>query len=188
MTGEQVKEYADKLVSQLERWHNGQNRGPLAKLRRGLSETTRHEASFVLGRLFGPVAVGNRVFETVAGCFAAHPIAARPRIGNFGAAMRRIMGEKMAKEHEPHARFRRFLACGSQEEICRHIPHAVRLAASREVSVDYRRLFQDLWWWNDRVKIEWAKAYWEAPDQPEEHSLVGKGVLVPEDETFPISE
>jgi CRISPR system Cascade subunit CasB len=184
MSGKEAQDFANRLVSQLERWHNEQNRGPLAKLRRGLSETTRHEACFVLGRLFGPVAVGDPVFETVAGCFAIHPIPAKPAIGNFGATMWRVMGDKMTKDDEPHARFRRLLACDSREEICRHIPHAVRLAKSREtpVPVDYRKLFEDLWWWSERVKIDWAKSYWEAPDEPEGLSLAGVGTPVPEEE------
>lgn len=92
MTANEVQSFAERLVKQLEKWHADQNRGPLAKLRRGLSQTTRHEASFVLGRLFGPVAVGHPVFETVGACFALHPIAAQPKLGNFGKTMRSAGG------------------------------------------------------------------------------------------------
>jgi CRISPR system Cascade subunit CasB len=174
-------EYANRLVSTLERWHNEENRGPLAKLRRGLSDTTRHEGDFVLGQHFGPLAVGNPVYRTVAGCFALHPSSAA--VDNFGVTMRRAMGDRMAKADEPHARFRRLLACQSQEEICRHVPHAVRLAKSKETPVDYRRLFEDLWRWrydSDRVKIKWTKAYWNARE-PEASGLAGEGTPVEED-------
>lgn len=180
-TNEEVLRQAEALVSTLESWHLEGNRGPLAKLRRGLSETSRHEADFVLGQYFGPKAVDNIVFRTVAGCFALYPVKERPGIGNFGSAMRRAMGDQMAKDDETHARFRRLLACNTQEEICRHIPHAVRLAKAREAPVDYRRLFVDLWWWGDRVKIEWTKAYWETPPEAEISELAGAGAPVEED-------
>jgi len=185
MTGKQVEDFADRLLARLEQWHREEHRGPLAKLRRGLSETTRHEAWLVLGRLFGPIAVDHPVFSTVAACFALHPSAKRPKVGNFGETMRRCMpADKMRDEKEPHARFRRLLACDTQQEICRQIPHAVRLAKSRKepVAVDYRRLFADLWWWGERTKVAWAKAYWRVPAEPEASNLAKVGVPVGEEE------
>jgi CRISPR type I-E-associated protein CasB/Cse2 len=188
MTHEEVQKLADRLVGQLERWEREQNRGPLARLRRGLSESTHHEAWPVLGRLFGDLAIGHPVFEVVAGCFALYPAASAPDLGNFGDTMREVMGkDKMWEAKEPHARFRRLLACSSRDEICGYIHHAVRLAKSREVPVNYRKLFADLWWWNTRTKIEWAKAYWQVPADAQGLSLEGMGrpigeepVLVPE--------
>lgn len=185
MTPDKVKQCADRLVTTLEGWYRTQNRAPLAQLRRGLSETTRYEASLVLGRMFGPLAVGNTVFEAVAGCFALHPFEGPQQIGNFGETMRRTMpSEKMREEKEPHARFRRLLACSSTDEICAHIRHAVRLAKSREpaVPVNYRRLFLDLWWWNDRTKIEWAKSYWEVTEGDVDVGLLGAGLPIGEEE------
>jgi CRISPR type I-E-associated protein CasB/Cse2 len=188
MKSEKVQKLADRLVGQLEQWQRDQNRGPLARLRRGLSDATRHEAWFVLGWLFGDLAVDYPVFETVAGCFALYPIEAESDIGNFGETMRRAMpDEKMRDEKEPHTRFCRLLACDSRDDICQHIRHAVRLAKSRDVPVNYRQLFVDLWWWNDRTKVEWAKAYWQVPAETAGFSLAGVGtplvdepVLTPE--------
>jgi CRISPR type I-E-associated protein CasB/Cse2 len=118
----------------------------------------------------------------VAGCFALHPVEKKPDIGNFGATMRQAMGERVSRDDETHARFRRLLACDSQEEICRHVPHAVRLANSRDaVPVDYRQLFKDLWWWNDRVKVEWTQAYWQTPKDEDVSGLAGEGTPVEED-------
>src|SRR5208337_1599579 len=99
--------------SRLERWDADQDRGSLARLRRGLSEATRHEASPVLGWLFGELGVCHPVFETVAGCFALYPCEKALAIGNFGQTMRDVMGDKMREEKEPHNRFRRLLACDS---------------------------------------------------------------------------
>lgn len=187
MTHEEVQKLADRLVDQLERWEREQNRGPLARLRLGLSEGTRHEAWPVLGGLFGELAVGHPVFKTVGGCFALHPAASTPDVGNFGETMRNAIGkDKMREAKEPHARFRRLLACSSRDEICEHIRHAIRLARSREAPVNYRKLFEDLWWWEhprwgDRVKIEWAKAYWQVPADAEGFSLAGVGRPVVEE-------
>lgn len=181
MTREEVQKLADRLVGQLEQWQREQNRGPLARLRRGLSEATRDEAWPVLGRLFGELAVGHPVFETVAGCFALYPIEAAPNIGNFGETMRQTMpDEKMQSEKEPHTRFRRLLACDSRDDICQRVRHAVRLANSKDAPVNYRQLFVDLWWWNDRTrtKVEWAKAYWQVPAETAGFSLAGVGTPV----------
>ena len=183
MSGLQVQDLADELVSQLEHWHVQQNRGPLAKLRRGLSAATRHEACFVLGQYFGPAAVGGPladVYRTVAGCFALYPEGSSRGAGNFGATMRAAMGDRMDVNEETHSRFRRLLGCGTREEICRHVPHAVRLAKSKEAKVDYRKLFEDLWFWGDRVKVAWTQAYWKTPE-PTEMELGEKGELVEED-------
>lgn len=178
MKPEGVRERADRLVTRLEQWQQNQDRGVLARLRRGLSETTRQEAWTVLGPYFGPVAVGHPVYETVAGSFALHPAVSAADIGNFGETMREVMGDKMWEEKEPHARFRRLLACSSRDEICQHIRHAIRLAKSREAGVNYRKLFEDLWWWNEHTKIQWAKAYWQVPPESESFSLAGIGTPV----------
>ena len=199
LTSEQVREYAGWLVSRLEGWHREQDRGPLARLRRGLSEATQHEAWMVLGACFGDLAVGHPVFQTVAGCFALHPadwekVAAgdREEVWNFGGTQREIFirsekdrnraYERLHSVKEPHTRFRRLLACGSRDEICEHIRHAVRLARSREVPVDYRKLLEDLWWWNDQVKIEWANSYWQVPAATALSGLTGTGTPPPEEQ------
>jgi CRISPR system Cascade subunit CasB len=181
MKSEEVRELADRLVALLEHWHERQDRGVLARLRRGLSETTRQEAWTVLGPYFGPMAVDNPVYETVAGCFSLHPIVPAPHIGNFGETLSKVMGDKMREEKEAHTRFRRLLACSDSKEICEHVQHAIRLAKSREASVNYRQLFVDLWWWNDYTKIAWAKAYWNVPADATHFTLAGVGTPVKEE-------
>jgi CRISPR system Cascade subunit CasB len=187
MKREEVRGRAERLVTWLEQWQQREERGVLARLRRGLSKTTRQEAWTVLGPYFGPMAVGNPVYETVAGCFALPPVFSGPTMGNFGETMREVMGDKMQAEKETHARFRRLLACSDSGEICKHVRHAIRLAKSRPVGVNYRRLFEDLWWWNDRTKVEWAKSYWQVPGEPAGFSLAGAGSPV-EEESVPTPE
>jgi CRISPR type I-E-associated protein CasB/Cse2 len=184
MKSEEVRERADRLVTRLEQWQQRQDRGVLARLRRGLSEATQQEAWTVLGPYFGPTAVGCPVYETVAGCFSLHPATPTPDIGNFGETMRQAMGEdKMKDKDEPHARFRRLLACSNNREICQHVRHAIRLAKSKEKQVNYRKLFEDLWWWNDWTKIAWAKAYWDVRADTSDFTLAGVGMPADEEPT-----
>lgn len=191
MGPQEVRERAERLVTRLEEWHQRQDRGVLARLRRGLSQTTQQEAWTVLGPWFGPTAVDCPVYETVAGCFALHPISPAPNIGNFGETMLQVMGkEKMGKKDEPHARFRRLLACSDSGEICQHVRRTIRLAKSAKphaVNVNYRQLFVDLWWWNDFTKIAWAKAYWSVPADVADFTLAGVGTPV-EEEPAPMPE
>jgi hypothetical protein len=138
--------------------------------------------------MFGRLAVRHPVFETVGGCFAVYPFKEAPDVGNFGETMRKTMPEKkMQDEKEPHNRFRRLLACDSQEEICEHVRHAARLAKSKAAPVNYRQLFVDLWWWNERTKIEWAKDYWNVPAGAAALALAGVGTPV-EEEPAPMPE
>jgi CRISPR type I-E-associated protein CasB/Cse2 len=200
MKPDEVREQADRLVTRLEQWHQRQDRGILARLRRGLSETTRQEAWTVLGPCFGPMAIEVPVHATIAGCFALHPVIWTPHPEpkedakrNFGWTYRNVRlaepkgEEKMRDEKEPHTRFRRLLACSDRDEICQHIRHAIRLAKSKEAEVNYRKLFEDLWWWNDWAKVAWAKAYWNVPADATDFTLAGVGTLVDE-EPAPIPE
>jgi len=162
---------ADRLISRLEAFEQAQDRGPLARLRRGLSPTSRHEAWPVLGAILGPMGIGNEVIATVAGCFALHP-KHDAGAGNFGATMRELVPvEKRRDPAESHARFRRLLAGGSSVEICALVPHAVRLAKSKDAAVNYRQLLVDLWYWGERSKLEWARQYWDVRDE------TGSGLL-----------
>jgi hypothetical protein len=55
--------------------------------------------------------------------------------------------------------------------------------------VDYRQLFLDLWFWpgwDDRTKVEWAKAYWHVPADAA-FALAGVGTPV-EEEPAPLPE
>jgi CRISPR type I-E-associated protein CasB/Cse2 len=179
MNPTEVKAAAERLISQLEGWRDAKNLAPLAKLRRVFNDATRHEAWEVLGR-FGPQAIANPVYETVAGCFALYPDAA-PDIGNLGATLRRIQQlSEGSKWDSLDDRFRRLIACRTREELSEPVRHAVRHAKSKEAPVNYRQLFLDLWWWNDRTRAEWAKSYWQVPPPPF-GDLEERGEFAPEE-------
>ena len=179
MNPSEVEAVSERLVSQLERWRDAKDLARLAKLRRVFNDATRHEAWEVLGR-FGPQAVDNPVYETVTGCFALYPDASTD-IGNLGAMLRRVQQlSEGSKWDSLDARFRRLVACRTKEELSEPVRHAVRLAKAKDAPVNYRRLFLDLWWWNDRTRVEWAKSYWCVP-QPPFAERDGRGDFTPEE-------
>jgi CRISPR type I-E-associated protein CasB/Cse2 len=162
MTSDEIRKAAGHLTAQLLRWADAQDRGALSGLRKGLSQTTRQYAWPLLAQ-FGPNAVGSITYETVAGCFALHPKHAN-NVGNFGRTVRGIQRKTPgARDDAMDSRFRRLLTCGGSDEICQHIRPCVKLARSKDVAIDYTRLFLDLTFWNDDTKVRWAKSYWDVP-------------------------
>lgn len=159
---------AEDVVRKLKAWHADDERGKFALLRHVFFDAP-YRAWEVL-RHFGTQAIGHPVYETVAGCFAHHRrkdwCPDDPGMKNFGATCREIAEGREDKPDEDgnrrfDARFRRLLACDTQEETCEVVRQLIRLARSADVRVNYRRLFYDLWWWNKRTKTEWAREYWE---------------------------
>lgn len=134
------------------------DRGALANLRGALSEARRQRAWPLLGGF--PDAIGSPAYETVAALWAADAESATEADSNLGDTLRRLGTEHNSFE----SRFKRLLTC-DQDEIAARIAPVVRAAQAKGLAISYARLLSDLLWWNDRVKIEWAKAFWEAPDE-----------------------
>lgn len=144
------KESAMKLLVYLRQLKK--DRGALADLRCLLRPTQRHRAWPLLGRVGG---IGHLVYEVVAGLFAYYPDDAR--CGNLGVTCR-LLSEKHSSFE---ARFQRFLSC-DREEIRDRLAPIIFAAKAKGIHVDYEQLFIDLSYWGDRVKIEWARAFWDA--------------------------
>jgi CRISPR system Cascade subunit CasB len=134
------------------------DRGALANLRGALSDARRQRAWPLLGGFAS--AIGNPAYETVAALWAGDPEAATEAESNLGDTLRRLGAEHNSFE----GRLKRLLTC-DQDEIAARATPVVRAAQAKGVAVNYTRLLSDLLWWNDRVKVEWAKAFWEAPDE-----------------------
>ena len=140
-----------------------EDRGKMAALRRGLSDATQREAWPVLAALgqdFGQIAP-----RTVAALFAVHPVE-DPTAYSFGASCRRIAtdnGREPAIPESFERRFRRLLACDSAEDVAGQLAAWVRLAANRNVGLNYAELFKALSGWHyaaDRTKLRWARDFW----------------------------
>ncbi|MFA4945604.1 MAG: type I-E CRISPR-associated protein Cse2/CasB [Lentisphaeria bacterium] len=134
------------------------DRGALANLRGALSESRLPRAWPLLGGF--PNAIGDRAYETVAALWAIDPEADTLAAGNLGDTLRHLV-----KEHNSfELRFKRLLTCDAAE-IAERVGPVVRAALAKGQRVNYTRLLSDLLWWKyERVKIEWATAFWGAAE------------------------
>jgi len=143
---------AVSFMAFLKRYEN--DRGALANLRGALSDARRQRAWPLLGGF--PGAIGDSAFEMVAALWAGDPKSNVADAGNLGATLRRLAGDLSTFE----GRFKRLLTCDTREEVAVHVASVVRAAQAKGVKLDYTRLLSDLLWWGERVKVEWAQAFW----------------------------
>lgn len=146
------------------------DRGAMADLRHGFSETTEYRAWPYLANWCDLRKERERaIWLTVAAGFATHGGTAQ--CGNLGWTLRHIArgdgkGEEGLKSFE--GRFRRLLTSAHAEELCRLLPGILRAAERKGVPVNYECLFWDLQTWHKpekNVKVHWAQAYWATEQQ-----------------------
>ena len=182
----------DRFLKDVAETVHQDNRGKLAELRRGLSETTQDQAWEHLIPYCGDfdTNVAHRTVWCVVGGLAAlllpGGLVATEPWNNLGMTMRLIAkddeGEaaKALKSFEP--KFRRLLSCGDTVSLCELIVGIGRTATVKGVPVNLRNLFWDLWNWDDpekreEVRLKWAKQYYRvfeprpstSPDQEGEN-------------------
>lgn len=160
------------LLGEIHRAAQSDDRGMLAALRRGFSEATEQYAWPYIARYCDITDKRQRtIWLTVAAAAAtlAPDGLDRSDCGNIGATMRNLAlgsgeesGEAALSKFEN--RFRRLLACDSDEELCRHIKNLIRAASAKGVPVDVEQLFWDIQKWDDveepTSKMRWARVYW----------------------------
>jgi len=156
MSDPRLDERAVRFLAYLQRYRD--DRGALAALRGTLSEARRQRAWPLLGGFQG--AIGHPVYETVAALWAGDPASPATAGSNLGHTLRLLGSEHNTFE----GRLKRLLTCDRDEIASRVVP-VVRAAHAKGASVNYARLLSDLLWWNERTKVEWAKAFWEVPDE-----------------------
>jgi CRISPR system Cascade subunit CasB len=138
-----------------------EDRGMMANLRCILVENKKHRAWPVLSRL--GVDVGNETAACVAGLYAMHPEDSEQ--GNFGATCKRIERERNEKRSEDNKltpterRFQQILA-SDRKEVSERVMRMVKMAKAQGVPVNYAQLENDLRYWSDRTKTEWAASFW----------------------------
>ncbi len=145
------------------------DRGLMAMLRCALVESKRHRAWPILGR-FG--AIGNThdalTLQYIGGLFAIHPENS-DNVGNIGNTCLQLcrQDEKPDKDEKPGPMAKRlqWLLASEREEIGERILRIIQMARSKGYPVNYSQLEKDLKYWGDRVKMEWAAAFW-APGAP----------------------
>ena len=138
------------------------DRGVMADLRRGFSETTEHRAYPHIASWCDITNNRERaIFLLIAAGFAVHKKSVKS--GNMGIVLKKIAtgdvrGNDGLKTFE--ARFRRLISCDKAEELCERLPGIIKLAEKKGIPINFVQLFNDLQYWNNDKKILWAAEYW----------------------------
>lgn len=141
---------------------NREDRGVMADLRQGFNKTTEshawpHIAPFCDLRNERD----RRIVQTVTAAFAT--CGESSNCGNMGETMRKIatgVGKESDGLKTFENRFRRLLYASEAEELCDFLPGIIRTAKTKGIPVNLYYLFNDLQFWGDKVKIQWAASYW----------------------------
>lgn len=150
----QPEKKTDPLMAFLLQQKQKDDRGVLADLRCGFSETKAYRAWPHIAPFCKLNRDGSRLpVQTVCAAFATHPENARR--GNLGATMKKIDMSTI------EGRFKRLLNCETVTELCERIPAVIRAAKAKGIPVDYQLLYHDIRAWEDRdIKLDWADAFW----------------------------
>ena len=167
------------------------DRGTLAELRRGLSETTQDQAWEHLIPYSADFAENEdhrAVWCTIGGLAAMlipGGLSTSEPWSNIGTTMRALAkggGEndetKALKTFEP--KFRRILSCGDTCSLCEMVIGIGRTAVAKGVPMNLKVLFWDLWNWSDedkrdKTRLQWAKQYFRVIEPHADASLSQEG-------------
>ncbi len=167
----------DRLIRYLKGLEKRQDRAALANLRRGLGKTPKSvmEMYPYLGQfLYND---SKRNYETavfiVAALFAYYPDAPG-NAGNLGDSIRRMKDDSDSIE-------KRFVALlnAEAEDLPYYLRQIVGLLKSKEIAVNWNRLFKDVKDWNSDkryVQTAWARGFWGnySSDKKQEDKTGGK--------------
>jgi CRISPR system Cascade subunit CasB len=157
----------ERFIDRLKQLTDGQERGALASLRRGLgqppgtvAEMYRYVEPF-LGDLGGGARFKESAFYLVAALFALHPQTTNK--GNMGAHLAKTRTENGAEALE--RRFTALLAA-HPDDLPEYLRQAVSFLKSKEEPVNWLQLLWDLQNWEKRddpkfsVQKRWARSFW----------------------------
>ena len=158
---------------------HSEDRGTLALLRGGLADSSERQMRVwrVLARFGGIPAEGDfrraEVVRIVAGLLAMTGLRHAPGGGSFGAACLRLLGDDERKSlHKPEqpgpvGRRMQNLLAANRDEICERVRQLGRRLERVKggVVLDFNRLHEDLRFWSDRTKAEWAADFWGANNE-----------------------
>jgi CRISPR system Cascade subunit CasB len=148
----------NSFISNLELLRERKDRGALAKLRRGLGKMMGDVDMYPYVVPFLPNDKSKHHFYFLAASlFAMHPL---PNNGK-----NQSMGEVFSQFNKCDSTEKRFKALlnADEKDLHYHLRQAISMAKSKNISIDYHRLFRDLsnWTHPDRfVQLEWARDYW----------------------------
>jgi len=162
-------DFVKYLVSLVER----EDRGALAALRRGVGKppgTTPDTFPIMVPRTADMDRFAADTYFLVGSLFALHPLNCKE--GNMGTTFAAI---RKPQAEEGDSLEKRFVALlnADAEDLPNHLRHAVSLAASKDVAINWAQLIAALRHWNhlDRfIQRRWAEQFW------------GRGVEADEDQ------
>ena len=171
------------MSSLLERLRkNKDNRGMMANLRCILVKNKKHRAWPALNRLGVPITEDVPAF--VAGLFATYPEGDSDALKNFGDTCKQIerarreettdFSDDNTKKKNLSPTERRFqhLLAADRKEIQDRVMRMVLMAKSKGVPVNYEKMSQDLKYWGDRTKTEWAASFWTPGIEPADEEAI----------------
>ena len=167
MTENEKNPKSSAFLEYLTKLRDRDDRAALAALRKGVGkppgtvvEMFRYVVPFTGGR---SSRWDQNAHFILGSLFALHP--QKGGRGNMGEVFRRIKGKTDSESVE--GRFMALLNC-HEDLLQNHLRHAVSLARSKEVPVNWDELFKDLRNWKhpDRwVQRKWAESYWGGPTE-----------------------
>ena len=188
----ETKEYPiDRFLQWVTELVQRDDRGTLAELRRGLSETTQDQAWEHLIPYSADFAENSdhRVVWCAIGGLAALLIScglSSSEPCNIGTTMRALAkggGEndetKTLKTFEP--KFRRVLSCDDTRSLCEIVIGVGRTAVVKNVPMNLKVLFWNLWNWSDQdkretIRLKWAKQYFKIVEPRVDSTSTQEGV------------
>lgn len=170
---------ADEFVERLQKL-KAQNRGGMAILRRNAGETI--ETSRGAAAIFFPLLpIGARYEEVYFLVATLYGLNRHTHAGNFGRTMREVKERggrasiDMRMKVLLDSTFDKVRGGG---ELAYRLRQAVKLAASKEVGVNWAQLIRDLSQWSDEwswVRKKWARSYYGQEKPQNAEAGVGEG-------------
>lgn len=142
--------------------HQEKNAGFAAKMKKADSETTEVQSWELLARWTN---IENRRQTKIYGLIGSAVARSKSEAnGNYGlgkALLFTIADKTEIEKSSAAARLRRILACQDGMELVRILRPTLRYLESKEVSLDYSRLLEEILWFDndasrDRTRARWA--------------------------------
>lgn len=153
-----MTEKKNDFIASLERLHAEKDRGALSALRRSLSPDAEAAAyPYVVPFLRGEDRWKERAYLLIAGLFALHPSQGGLTLGQAMYVVAKKSGSTSIEL--------RFVALLNThpDDLGEHLRHAVTLAQSHEVLLDWQSLLRGVLSWNMEsrwVQRQWARDFW----------------------------
>jgi CRISPR system Cascade subunit CasB len=162
----------ERFINRLKELAEGNERGALASLRRGLGQTPGTVADMYryVEPFLGQERSGLKesAFYLVAALFALHPESTNE--GNMGAHLAKTRTE--SGEDALERRFTALLAA-HPDDLPDYLRQAVSFLKSKDIPINWNRLIWDLQKWNDEdrsIQKKWASFFWSNRQVPESNN------------------